>query len=314
MRNIHFYKYQALGNDFILIDDRKTDILSLLNETIMDGLNKSTPFTNNDEKLTTSVSSFSEEILIQKLCNRKFGIGADGILIIKDNPEYDFEIIYYNSDGSLSFCCNGTRSAIQYLCSLENIKKENILDLGNVVSEKIDFQNILKGDQYIRIKAFDGVHKAKFEDGMVKLEMKINKIGKINNDLFINTGAPHLIKFVKNSFEIEVEKISRNLKKEIKEPTNITFVSLEKESGSIFAATYEKGVEEETLACGTGAVAAAISANIKYNITSPINVKMKGGNLYVEFQKNEKGDFDQIYIKGEAKKVFEGNISILDKS
>ncbi|MCP3659846.1 MAG: diaminopimelate epimerase [Bacteroidetes bacterium] len=253
--NFNFYKYQALGNDFILLDGRKNSIYN---------------------KLTKST--------IKQICNRKYGIGADGVLILKNSSHLYFELIYYNSDGSLSFCCNGTRCAVQYLYN-EN-KQNNFI-----------------------LKAYDGIHKAILEDNLVKLEMHIGKI-KNDGEFFIDTGAPHIIKFVEDITKIDVLKVSKRIKEKLTNPSNITFVSLSDksrtENGLIFATTFEKGVEEETLACGTGAVAAAIASNLKHNIPSPIKVKMKGGELIVEFNKNERNNYKEVYIKGDANKVFEG--------
>lgn len=258
--NLNFYKYQALGNDFILVDDMKTNISPKLNET-----------------------------LITKLCNRKFGIGADGILVLVNHPKYDFEIKYFNSDGSPSLCCNGSRCAIDYAYSLGIINKN------------------------AEIMAYDGTHKAFIEDSKVKIQMKnINKIEYYGEDMFINTGAPHYIRFWDNLAIKDISKLGKSIKKDFEKDTNITFIENTKPktlNGSVFATTYEKGVEEETLACGTGAIAAAIASNIKYKIPSPICINMKGGKLYVEFNK-DKDTFKDIFIKGDANEVFKGNINI----
>jgi len=255
---IHFYKYQATGNDFVLIDNRENNL------------------------------SFSKE-QIEGICNRKFGVGADGLMLIEKHSDLDFDLVYYNSDGSQSLCGNGSRAAVQFASFL------------GVVNGKTAFS------------AYDGGHDAEIlPDGIVRLKMNDVKVIHDNGDhFFINTGSPHYVKFVNNIQNFPVFEEGRKVR--YSDPykpggTNVNYVEL-LPGNAIFVRTYERGVEDETLSCGTGVTAAALAASFS-GYTSPIKVKTQGGDLSVEFKFGQSGTFREIYLIGPAKKVFEGTLEL----
>jgi diaminopimelate epimerase len=256
--DISFYKYQGTGNDFVMIDDRALK------------------FDDSDLKL------------VSKLCDRKFGIGADGLILIRNHADFDFEMIYYNADGSQSMCGNGARCAVAFSAFL------------GILDEKTSFL------------AIDGAHEATLKDGLVHLLMgDVAGIDEKNEDFFVNTGSPHHIRFVdeleKYPVFTEGEKVRYD---QIYAPagTNVNFV--EKVSADeIFVRTYERGVEDETLSCGTGVTAAAI-AFAKDQATSTIKIKTLGGQLSVKFKASNKGGFNEIWLIGPAEQVFAGKINL----
>lgn len=266
---IHFYKYQATGNDFILIDNRSGD------------------------------HSFSSE-QIKKLCDRKFGIGADGIMLIENHPSLDFNLVYYNSDGSQSLCGNGSRAAMTFASSL------------GMVNGKASFN------------AYDGRHDAELlPSGIVRLKMNdTSDVVAIGNDFRINTGSPHLIRFVENVKDFSVFEEGRRIRYSdtYKEKgINVNFAEL-LPANTIFVRTYERGVENETLSCGTGVTAAALAASLK-GYSSPVTIKTLGGELSVEFKSGQSapqtgssagqaGMFHDIFLIGPAKRVFEGHLEL----
>ena len=255
---VHFYKYQATGNDFVLIDNR-------------------------DNKF-----SFSKEE-IERICSRKFGIGADGLMLIEKHSGLEFNLLYYNSDGSQSLCGNGSRAAVQFASSL------------GIVNGKTTFN------------AYDGDHNAEIlSDSIVRLKMNDVKDAHEGSDhFFINTGSPHYVKFVKDIQNFPVFEEGRKVRySELYKPggTNVNYVEL-LSGNTIFVRTYERGVEDETLSCGTGVTAAALAASFE-GYTSPIKVKTLGGDLSVEFKSGQSGTFQEIYLTGPAKKVFEGTLEL----
>lgn len=255
---IHFYKYQATGNDFVVIDNR------------------------------TAGYSFSKD-QIERICHRKFGIGADGLMLIEKDPAQDFNLIYYNSDGSQSLCGNGSRAAVRMASAL------------GIVNGKASFN------------AYDGVHAAELlPTGIVKLKMNpVSKTDMVGSDQFINTGSPHFIRFVDSVEQYPVFEEGKKIRySERFKPggTNVNFVQL-LGNNTIFVRTYERGVENETLSCGTGVVASALAASFK-GYSSPISVKTLGGELSVEFKSGLNGTFTDIYLIGPAKLVFEGDLEL----
>ncbi len=259
---VHFYKYQATGNDFILIDNRSGS-------------------------LQLSV------VQIQKLCNRKFGIGADGLMLLEKHPTQNFNLVYYNSDGSQSLCGNGSRAAVQMAAAL------------GMVNGKATFT------------AYDGPHQAELlPEGIVKLKMNdVADTKPMGEDLFLNTGSPHLVRFVTHINNYAVVEEGRKIR--YSEPfqpggTNVNFVELLGDN-TLYVRTYERGVEDETLSCGTGVTAAALAASQR-GYQSPIKIKTKGGDLLVAFQTGHSGSpgpaFSNIYLIGPAKMVFEGSLEL----
>lgn len=255
---MEFFKYQGTGNDFIILDDRK--------ETF-------------DAQNST---------LIQRLCDRKFGIGSDGLILIRKHPELDFTMIFFNPDGSKSFCGNGSRCAVQF----------------------IHDQQMFSKSEY-SFEAIDGNHIGKVESGRVSISINdLKECRKIGEDYFLNTGSPHYIQYVTSIDQLEVvEKGSKIRYSEAFQPggTNVNFV--ERINQHIKVRTYERGVENETLSCGSGVTASALSAALKENLSSPIEVETPGGILKVSFKRT--GDhFSDIHLSGPTQLVFKGTIHV----
>lgn len=257
---IAFVKYQGTGNDFIIIDNR---------ELKFDRSNKS---------------------LVAKLCDRKFGVGADGLMLLQTKIGYDFEMVYYNSDGNeSSMCGNGGRCIVEYARTLGLVKtKANFL-------------------------ASDGEHEALVKPGFISLKM--NNVSKVEMNAaysYLNTGSPHYVAFVSNVKEYPVfseGKKIRNNERFYEKGTNVNFV--EKELNELFVRTYERGVEDETLSCGTGVTAAALVAALKNVSTGQdyCDVKTLGGSLKVKFIKHEDNSFTDIWLEGPATYVFKGEVA-----
>jgi diaminopimelate epimerase len=262
---IHFYKYQATGNDFVVIDNRAGS-LSLTKEQVV------------------------------TLCQPKFGVGADGLMLIEKHPSLDFNLEYFNRDGSQSLCGNGSRAAVHFASQL------------GLVNGKAIFN------------AFDGEHSAELlPSGIIRLKMNpVKEVKKIEDDYFIHTGAPHVVRFVSDLDNYPVLEEGRKIRyHEIFKPwgTNVNFVALQP-GNTLFVRTYERGVENETLSCGTGVTAAALAASLR-GYSSPIKIKTPGGDLSVEFKSSQSGlpsgqagTFDEIFLIGPAKMVFEGDLEL----
>lgn len=259
---IHFYKYQATGNDFVMIDNRSGEFSLSIEQ-------------------------------IQKICDRKFGVGADGLMLIENHPTLNFNLRYYNSDGTQSLCGNGSRAAMNFASYLK----------------------IING--HAAFNAFDGRHDATLDtDGIVRLKMNdSNGIDRHGDDLCIHTGSPHVIRFVENVQSYPVYKEGQTIRySDTFKPggTNVNFVEL-LSGNTIFVRTYERGVENETLSCGTGVTAAALAASTK-GYTSPVKIKTLGGELSVEFKISQSAAsqeaFEEIFLVGPAKMVFEGHLEL----
>jgi len=259
--NIVFYKYQGTGNDFILIDDRNGEYNSL------------------------------NKAQIEKLSDRRFGIGADGLILLQQADGYDFKMKYYNSDGNeSSMCGNGGRCIAQFA-----------FDLG-IVANKTNFI------------ASDGPHDAEILSGLVKLKMKDVADIKMIDDFFIlNTGSPHYVQWVEEAGEVDVffeGKKVRNSEPFKQEGINVNFV--QNLQSVIKVRTYERGVENETYSCGTGVVASAL---VKVFTDFPtdgdyeINVETLGGKLSVKATREGNG-FKNVWLIGPATYVFKGSIEI----
>ena len=228
---------------------------------------------------------------IFKLCNRNVGIGADGIISIENSDKTDFEILHYTSDGTLgSLCGNGSRCAVSFAYRNKIINKET------------------------RFEAFDGSHKAEIiNDELIIMQMKLNsKIIENEYGVWLDTGSPHLIVEANNTDIIDVKNAGQSIRyndfyKE--EGVNVNFV--EKVSDDVFKIrTYERGVEDETKACGTGSTASAICMNyLGRTKSNEIKMKCQGGDLNIKFI-NTDDEFSNISITGPAKFVFEGVIEI----
>lgn len=255
---LKFYKYQGAGNDFILIDNRK--------------------------------SVFEKDVaVIGRLCDRRFGIGADGLILL-ENPKKtgdDFTMTYFNADGQeSSMCGNGGRCIARFAQFLGIIKNQAVFS------------------------AIDGKHQAKIEADTVHLKMgNVETIEKDGEAFRIDSGSPHYITFVKNVDAVNVKeegKKIRNSSTYKQEGINVNFVEIGKPISKI--RTYERGVEDETLACGTGVTASALAiALVEKSTKNTICLQTRGGKLCVSFQK-DKNRFSDIWLTGPAEKVFEGEI------
>lgn len=256
---LHFHKYQGTGNDFILIDNRGGNI-SL----------------SHDE--------------VAWLCHRRFGIGADGLMLLESTPEADFRMVYYNADGGESTMCgNGGRCITAFAHALGII--------GNST----------------RFIAIDGTHHADIEGDIVSLEMKdVAGIQHHNGYDILDTGSPHYIQWVDDVEGTDVFNIGRRIRNEEQFAPggiNVNFVT-RSAANTLSVRTYERGVEDETLSCGTGVTAAAIAAsgaetgNFAYQIQTP------GGELEVQFRKQTPDSADKVILRGPALSVFEGEVLV----
>lgn len=262
---IHFYKYQATGNDFVVMDNR-------------------------DGKLSLSAAQ------IERICDRRFGVGADGVMLLSKHPSLNFNLDYFNSDGTQSLCGNGSRAAVDFASRL------------GMVNGKATFH------------AYDGAHAAELlPAGIIRVKMNdVKEVKKVGDDYFIHTGSPHYIRFVTDVKSYPVFDEGRKIR--YSDPykpggTNVNFVELQKDN-TIFVRTYERGVENETLSCGTGVTAAAVAVSLQ-GFSSPVKIKTLGGDLSVEFKTTPEGDhsvivgaFQEIFLVGPAKMVFEGDLEL----
>ena len=259
---IPFTKYHGTGNDFIIIDDRseKFDI-------------------QNGE----SISS---------MCSRRFGIGADGLILLREADGFDFQMVYFNADGNQSSMCgNGGRCIVHFAKSI------------GIFDEKCSFV------------AIDGPHKAIInKQGLVKLKMgEVDWISSSVSHHVLNTGSPHYVKVVEDVESIDIKKegalirYSENYKAV---GINVNFVELRE--SDICVATYERGVEDETFSCGTGVTAAALVANLVKDSTysSPVKIETKGGSLKVYFDHNDETGYSDVWLEGMAVQTFQGTWSI----
>ena len=253
---LQFFKYQGTGNDFVVIDNRQHI------------------FPKNDTKLIT------------KLCDRRFGIGADGLILIENDEKSDFNMIYYNSDASQSLCGNGGRCAVAFAHYLGMIGAETTFN------------------------AIDGLHYATIEGDEVNLKMgNVEEVKEKPTYTFLDTGSPHHVQLVDNLDEVDVKTIGAKLRYGMygKSGSNINFVK-QADDGSFNARTYERGVEDETLSCGTGVTAVAIAMHkIGKTTSDKVRINMPGGNLSVSFEQ-QNGSYTNIFLKGPAKQVYKGEV------
>ena len=259
---IEFFKYQGTGNDFVILDNRINLYKAISNDQV------------------------------RRICDRRFGIGADGLMLLNEKSNYDFEMKYYNADGKEgSMCGNGARCIIKFAYHL-GIHKE-----------------------VYKFIAYDGEHEAEIDtEGIVSLKMKdVNHIQKFHGDFILDTGSPHYIKLVSDVMQVDVYKKGNEIRfsKEFeKDGINVNFVEQMEEVDKIFVRTYERGVEDETLSCGTGVTAAALVCWHNENGFNEVEVKTTGGSLSVEYDKINDEGFVNIWLCGPAEKVFEGTVEI----
>ncbi|WP_151087276.1 diaminopimelate epimerase [Hymenobacter baengnokdamensis] len=263
-----FHKYQGTGNDFVIIDDRA-------------------------EQFDTT-----DHARVAFLCNRRFGIGADGLMLLRNRAGYDFEMVYFNADGHpSSMCGNGGRCLVAFAKFL------------GIITNKAHFV------------AVDGPHEARVEaDGTVRLKMidvaAAQPAGVGEHDVFLHTGSPHHIHFLDPEeghtlADFDVYGHGHDIRyDQAYDPagTNVNFVEVPADPTHPWPVrTYERGVEAETLSCGTGVTAVALAASMR-GAVSPVQLQAAGGLLEVSFEKHPDGRFTEVWLSGPAVRVFEGNI------
>ena len=261
-----FWKYQGAGNDFVMLDQR------------------------SERRLTRE-----DTALIEHLCNRRFGIGADGLILLQTRPGYDFEMVYFNADGrESSMCGNGGRCIAAFA------------------------RHLGLAGEYCRFLAIDGEHEARisapddpWQEVWVELKMTDVSAVETNGDTYVlNTGSPHYVRFAAQLDQKDMVMEGRAVRYSDRfrqEGINVNLVEPSKDG--LHIRTYERGVEDETLACGTGVTAAAIASFLHGNQTAgdvEVPVLAKGGRLSVRFHAEKDGGFTDIWLCGPAQQVFEG--------
>ncbi|TGD81329.1 diaminopimelate epimerase [Hymenobacter wooponensis] len=262
---LHFYKYQGTGNDFVMVDDRAQQF------------------------------DASNHQLVRFLCDRRRGVGADGLILLRLHPQYDFEMVYFNADGYLgSMCGNGGR------CTVAFARQMGVIDTET------------------KFLAADGPHEARIDaDGTVHLRMQ-DVLGQQEVEeygVFLDTGSPHLVRFQPMSTlaELNVYSEGRAIRYNDRfreKGTNINFVEAPVVPSQPWQVrTYERGVEDETLSCGTGVTAVALAAS-RRGATSPVHLRTPGGDLRVAFEAKPDGSFTNVFLSGPATRVFDGSIEV----
>jgi diaminopimelate epimerase len=258
---VQFSKYQGTGNDFVLLNN-------------LDG---------GYDELTVSQISY--------LCDRRFGVGADGVIKINSSTVSSFEVDYYNPDGSKSFCGNGARCAVAFAKTL-----------GLEVADT-------------SFHAFDGLHSASLTVDDVSLAMSdVEEIELMDIDYLLYTGSPHYVRFVESLHHSDIVSVGKSIRYSDRfqaDGVNVNLVEVTGEN-KLEVLTYERGVEDETLSCGTGVTAVSMSYAYKEDLMGfqTIDIKMKGGNLKVAFNHVSKGVFKEVRLIGPAKFVFLGEINV----
>lgn len=259
--NIQFYKYQGTGNDFIILDNRTGTYSNLTNEQV------------------------------KLLCDRRFGIGGDGLMLLNLKEGYDFEMIYFNADGREgSMCGNGGRCLVKFA-----------YDLG------------IRNEMY-HFAATDGDHDAEIDiDGIVSLKMKdVQDIRISHGDFILDTGSPHYVKIISDVMDYDVYKKGKEIRYSqpfAEQGINVNYVE-QSDDDEIIVRTYERGVEAETYSCGTGVTAAALVCYHNENGFNDVTVRTRGGKLTVEYDRIDEDHYENIWLCGPAEKVFEGTIQI----
>jgi diaminopimelate epimerase len=262
MTTLQFHKYQGTGNDFVMIDDRARQ------------------FDTADYKL------------VRHLCDRRLGVGADGLILLRRHADYDFEMVYFNADGHLgSMCGNGGRCTVAFARQLHVIQNQ------------------------ARFLAADGPHEARIDaDGTVHLRMQdVKEQQEHNHGVFLDTGSPHIVQFLSADTLAELNVLAEGRAVRYSDHfrekgTNVNFVEAPVAAGQPWQVrTYERGVEDETLSCGTGVTAVALAAS-RQGASSPVHLRTRGGDLRVSFEAQPDGSFSHVYLSGPATWVFEGKI------
>lgn len=284
MQKVTFSKYSGAGNDFVLIDKNLNQEFEIKPGTIT------------------------------KLCDRRNGIGADGVLLISDSDSHNFTMEYYNADSTTgTLCGNGARCALNYAKLSGRIPgtdavftNNNIQYSGEIISEnKVKF-NLNEPEDF-------------------RFNFKLKAGGQLIKSNFVNTGSPHVViniedillrpKESKSTYKnidivpvFQIGREIRSLLEFLPGGTNVNFIKIE--DGKIFIRTYERGVEDETLACGTGSVAAALISFFNYKISPPAELVTKSGEILVVDFKEENQKVSDVSLTGSAKEIFKGEILI----
>lgn len=254
---LEFYKYQGTGNDFIVIDDRMHQF------------------------------DITDEDRIRNICNRRMGVGADGLMLLRNHLDADFEMLYFNANGKEgSMCGNGGRCLVDFA----------------------HFLGIIEDD--CTFIAIDGFHQAKWTEESVALKMiDVFEVEVHDSYVYLDTGSPHYVKFVRDLEKYPVFEEGKSIRynERFKQNgTNVNFVEIL--GSTCMVRTYERGVENETLACGTGVTAVAIAAHIyKKNLDNPLSISVLGGILKVSFEEVN-GIYTNVWLTGHAKQVYKGSI------
>jgi diaminopimelate epimerase len=254
---LSFFKYQGTGNDFVMIDNRDGEMRLAVEQVI-------------------------------RLCDRKFGIGADGVVLLEPHPTEDFHMNFYNPDGSQSFCGNGSRCAVAFARSLGMVGNHGMF------------------------AAIDGHHAFIVNDGEIAIQMRdVDAVKWEHEQCVIHTGSPHLIRKTEDPDIIDVALEGASIRYSdpfSAEGINVNFVRLGE--GELWMRTYERGVEAETLSCGTGVTAAALSLAALQPTVGEVIVHTRGGELKVKLERSSDGGFHDIWLCGPAQSVFQGVIDL----
>jgi len=258
---VHFSKYHGTGNDFVMVDGRELD------------------------------TTFFDQSFIQSICHRRFGIGADGLIVVEKSEGYDFTMKYFNADGKEgSMCGNGGRCIAAFAHQL------------GIAGTETTFEGI------------DGIHFASIlPDGDIRLKLSdVTGIHKLEDGYLLDTGSPHFVKYVLNLDQIEMELEGKEIRHQSRfgeKGVNVNFVEAAKGRETLFVRTFERGVEAETWSCGTGVTAAAICSYFHFKSDKvTYRVSTKGGDLQVNFQPGPNLHFSDVYITGPASHVYDGAI------
>ena len=261
---VHFSKYHGTGNDFVMIDGREKD------------------------------NSLFNTSLIKRLCDRRFGIGGDGLIILEKSDRFDFTMRYFNADGKEgTMCGNGGRCITSFAHRL------------GIVNEKISFEGI------------DGLHSASIlPGGDVKLKLAdVTGIERLKDGYLLNTGSPHFVKLVKNLDEVDVRVDGaeiRHQKRFGEGGVNVNFIESGPDSEEISVRTFERGVEAETWSCGTGVTASALAVHLHFmSDTFSYRIKTRGGLLNVSFSPGDYKNYTDIYLTGPVSHVYDGTIDVV---
>jgi diaminopimelate epimerase len=249
---LKFWKYHGTGNDFVMLDG--------FSQVIEDRAE-----------------------LARKMCDRHFGIGSDGLIVIEPDDHADFHMDFYNPDGSVSFCGNGSRCAVAFANFLGKVTPQ------------------------CTFRAVDGLHTALINGNEIAVSMRDTSMPEVReNHYILNTGSPHYVIFTENVRELDLIRVGRDIRYNEEFATHGINVNVVEQSfPGIRMRTYERGVEAETLSCGTGVTAAALAATITLNMQPPIMVQTAGGELHVDF-KQSTDLFQGITLSGPAVQVFHG--------